>query len=147
MQTVAMIAAAVTLRFALFGCSGVAAHKGAYGALFKVRCMVAEHMARAPLGALNERRTGDIKTVLNEEDVYKRQVVGKVADTGRTALVVTHDPEFILRCCHYVLHLENGKIQESYSIENSDGRNRLLKFFLNDMEKHQSDSKSGIHGL
>ena len=59
--------AAVTLRFALFGCSGVAAHKGAYGALFKVRCMVAEHMARAPLGALNERRTGDIKTVLNED--------------------------------------------------------------------------------
>ena len=35
--------------------------------LFKVRCMVAEHMARAPLGALNERRTGDIKTVLNED--------------------------------------------------------------------------------
>ena len=66
-QTVTMIAAAVTLRFALFGCSGVAAHKGAYGALFKVRCMVAEHMARAPLGALNERRTGDIKTVLNED--------------------------------------------------------------------------------
>jgi len=66
-QTVAMIAAAVTLRFALFGCSGVAAHKGAYGALFKVRCMVAEHMARAPLGALNERRTGDIKTILNED--------------------------------------------------------------------------------
>ena len=62
-----MIAVAVTLRFALFGCSGVAAHKGAYGALFKVRCMVAEHMARAPLGALNERRTGDIKTVLNED--------------------------------------------------------------------------------
>ena len=62
-------------------------------------------------------------------------VVGKVADTGRTALVVTHDPEFILRCCNYVLHLENGEIQESYSIENNDGRNRLLKFFLNDMEK------------
>lgn len=66
-QTVAMISAAVTLRFVLFGCSGVTAHKGAYGALFKVRCMVAEHMARAPLGALNERRTGDIKTVLNED--------------------------------------------------------------------------------
>ena len=29
-QTVAMISAAVTLRFVLFGCSGVAAHKGAY---------------------------------------------------------------------------------------------------------------------
>ena len=60
-------------------------------------------------------------------------VVNRVANAGRTALVVTHDPEFILRCCNYVLHLENGQIQESYSIENSDGRNRLLKFFLQDM--------------
>ena len=66
-QAVTMITAAIILRFVLFGCSGVAAHKGAYGALFKVRCMVAEHMARVPLGALNERRTGDIKTVLNED--------------------------------------------------------------------------------
>lgn len=67
MQIAIMIAVAVTLRFALFGCSGVASHKGAYGALFKVRCMVADHMAKVPLGALNERRTGDIKTVLNED--------------------------------------------------------------------------------
>lgn len=67
MRVAIMIAVAVTLRFALFGCSGVASHKGAYGALFKVRCMVADHMARVPLGALNERRTGDIKTVLNED--------------------------------------------------------------------------------
>lgn len=29
--------------------------------------MVADHMAKVPLGALNERRTGDIKTVLNED--------------------------------------------------------------------------------
>ena len=67
MRVAIMIAVAVTLRFALFGCSGVASHKGAYGALFKVRCMVADHMAKVPLGALNERRTGDIKTVLNED--------------------------------------------------------------------------------
>lgn len=67
MQVAVMIALAVTLRFALFGCSGVTSHKGAYGALFKVRCMVAEHMAKVPLGALNERRTGDIKTILNED--------------------------------------------------------------------------------
>lgn len=67
MQVVCMIAIAVTLRFALFGCSGIASHKGAYGALYKVRCMVADHMSKIPLGALNERRTGDIKTVLNED--------------------------------------------------------------------------------
>ena len=31
-QTIMMIAVSVVLRFVLFGCSGVAAHKGAYGA-------------------------------------------------------------------------------------------------------------------
>lgn len=67
MHEVVIIAAAVILRFALFGLSGVASHKGAYGALFQVRCMVADHMAKVPLGALNERSTGDIKTVLNED--------------------------------------------------------------------------------
>lgn len=67
MRTAIMIAAAVTLRFALYGCSGAASHKGAYGALFKVRSMVADHMARVPLGALSKNRTGDIKTLLNED--------------------------------------------------------------------------------
>ena len=55
------------MRFLLFGSSGVASHKGAYRALFKVRCLVADHMAKVPLGALNERSTGEIKTVLNED--------------------------------------------------------------------------------
>lgn len=66
-QDAVMIAAAMALRFVLFGSSGVASHKGAYRALYKVRCMVADHMANVPLGALNERSTGEIKTVLNED--------------------------------------------------------------------------------
>ena len=66
-QNAAMIAAGVGIRFVLFGSSGVASHKGAYRALFKVRCMVADHMAKVPLGALDERSTGEIKTVLNED--------------------------------------------------------------------------------
>lgn len=41
-------------------------HRGAYNTLFKVRCMVTEHMAKMPLGSLNERSTGEIKTVMNE---------------------------------------------------------------------------------
>lgn len=62
-----LIAVAVTVRFVLFGVSGIASHKGAYGALFKVRCMIIDHMAKVPLGALSERSTGEIKAVLNEE--------------------------------------------------------------------------------
>ena len=66
-QTALIIAVAMVIRFIFFGSSGVASHKGAYGALFKVRCMVVNHMAKVPLGALNERSTGNIKTVLNED--------------------------------------------------------------------------------
>ena len=66
-QNSLIIAVAMVIRFIFFGSSGVASHKGAYGALFKVRCMVVNHMAKVPLGALNERSTGNIKTVLNED--------------------------------------------------------------------------------
>lgn len=62
-----MAAAAVTVRFTLFGLAGVLSHKGAYGALFKVRCMVTDHLARVPLGALGEHSTGSLKTVMNED--------------------------------------------------------------------------------
>lgn len=46
--------------------STLSSHRGAYNTLFKVRCMVTEHMAKMPLGALNERSTGEIKYVMNE---------------------------------------------------------------------------------
>ena len=67
MQDASMIAVAMAIRFVLFGASCVESHKGAYRALYKVRCMVADHMAKVPLGALNERSIGEIKTVLNED--------------------------------------------------------------------------------
>ncbi len=44
----------------------LASHRGAYNTLFRVRCIVTEHMAKMPLGALNERSTGEIKYVMNE---------------------------------------------------------------------------------
>lgn len=62
-----IIAVAVFIHFLFFGSSGVASNKGAYRALFKVRCLVADRMAKVPLGALDERSTGEIKTVLNED--------------------------------------------------------------------------------
>lgn len=46
--------------------ASLSSHRGAYNTLFKVRCMVTEHMAKMPLGALNERSTGEIKYVMNE---------------------------------------------------------------------------------
>ena len=62
-----LITATVIIRQIFQGLSGVFSHKGAYGALFRVRCMITEHLSKVPLGALDERRTGDVKTVLNED--------------------------------------------------------------------------------
>ena len=62
------------------------------------------------------------------------EMVNRVAEHGRTVVVVTHDPEFILRCCNFVIHMEHGEIQESYSLCKPEGREHLLDFFLSDME-------------
>ncbi|MDO4312523.1 MAG: ABC transporter ATP-binding protein [Eubacteriales bacterium] len=66
-QNAVFIAVTVILKNILLAFSGVLSHKGAYGALFRVRCMITEHLAKVPLGAIDERRSGDIKTVLNED--------------------------------------------------------------------------------
>ena len=66
-QNCTLIALGIVVRIITFSGSGVTSHKGAYQALFKVRCMVTEHMAKVPIGSLSERSTGQIKTVLNED--------------------------------------------------------------------------------
>ena len=46
--------------------ASLSSHKGAYNTLFQVRCMVTRHMAGMPLGALNDRGSGQIKYVMND---------------------------------------------------------------------------------
>ena len=70
------------------------------------------------------------------------EVIGRLAASGRTVLTVTHDPEFILRCCDDVLHLEEGTVQESYSLEKEEGRKRLLKFFSEDGDAQSQEASS-----
>ena len=61
-----LILASAALRVVCTLNSTLCSHRGAYNTLFRVRCMVTEHMAKMPLGALNERSTGEIKYVMNE---------------------------------------------------------------------------------
>lgn len=82
-----VILASITVRFVLFGCSGGLSHKGAYRTLYKVRCMIIDHMAKVPLGVLSEHNTGSIKTVLNE-DIEKLEL-----------FLAHHLPEFIYYMC------------------------------------------------
>ena len=49
----------------------------------------------------------------------------KLAASGKTLLVITHDPEFILNSCQSVIRMEHGKIVEQYSL--SGHENQLIK--------------------
>lgn len=48
---------------------------------------------------------------------------------GKTVLVITHDYELIVSCCTHVLHLESGKVQEQYRLD-QEGFERLGQFFI-----------------
>ena len=41
----------------------------------------------------------------------------KLAASGKTLLVITHDPEFILNCCSNIIRMEHGKIAEQYPLQ------------------------------
>ena len=41
----------------------------------------------------------------------------KLSASGKTLLVITHDPEFILNCCQSVIRMEHGKIAEQYLLQ------------------------------
>lgn len=56
--------------------------------------------------------------------------INRLADSGKTVIIVTHDPEFILRCCNQVVHLEKGRVVESYSLIREKHRESLLNFFF-----------------
>ena len=64
---VAILAVGIVLRFVFFAFAGTLSHKGAYGTLFDVRCRILERLSKAPLGEMDERSTGKIKTVLSDD--------------------------------------------------------------------------------
>ena len=43
----------------------------------------------------------------------------KLAASGKTLLVITHDPEFILNSCQSVIRMEHGKIVEQYLLQSN----------------------------
>ena len=44
-------------------------------------------------------------------------------------LIITHDLELVFECCTHVLHMEDGKIKDFYSLD-SEGIKKVQQFFL-----------------
>ena len=64
-------------------------------------------------------------------------------DKAVANVIVTHDPELILECCTHVLHMENGRIQSFYPL-NEEGAGRLKVYFLSTGDVNASKKRKNI---
>ena len=63
---------------------------------------------------------------------HMRQVASQVKtlkELGKTVLIITHDYEFLLQCCDYIVEMKDGQVKESYLLEDST-MNKLKDFVL-----------------
>ncbi|MCR5517408.1 MAG: energy-coupling factor ABC transporter ATP-binding protein [Lachnospiraceae bacterium] len=62
-------------------------------------------------------------------DLYHMRKVAKqmkeLSSHGKTLLIVTHDYEFILKCCEHIVCIEDGKVKESYELNEATVSNVL----------------------
>lgn len=59
------------------------------------------------------------------------QLLKELRQNGKTVYVITHDPELICQCCTDILHLEAGRIAESFPMD-QDGAEKIRRFFRTD---------------
>jgi len=62
-----------------------------------------------------------------------------------TSIIITHDPELILKCCTHVLHIENGRVLGFYPL-NEEGANRIGWYFKSESSDNFSKErkKNGV---
>lgn len=92
------VAIGAVVQYTCFTASALLSHKGAYNTLFDVRCRVLDHLAHVPLGFLDERSTGQTKSVLME-DIEKLELF--LAHNIPEAFMYLSGPvaAFIFLCC------------------------------------------------
>lgn len=56
------------------------------------------------------------------------ELMQQLKKQGKTLLVVTHDPEFILKTCDNIIRVDSGRVTEQYPLDGA-GIAKLLDFF------------------
>ncbi len=57
------------------------------------------------------------------------RAIEEIKKETKLVIIITHDLEFILKCCSHVLHLENGVVQDYYATD-FEGVKKLKDFFI-----------------
>jgi len=79
-----------------------------------------------PTSGLDRRGMERFGTLLNE-----------LKSSASLSIVITHDPELIMHCCTHILHLENGRVQAFYPL-NEAGIDRVSAYFLRQNDENTS---------
>ncbi len=74
------------------------------------------------------------------------QILKKMKEEIRTAVIVTHDPELVVSCCTHVLHMENGRIVSLYPLDTS-GTQRVMAYFLSGADDNTSRKRSSTSAI
>ena len=110
----------------------------------KQRLAVASaYASQAPIVVFDEPTSG--LDLLHMKEVAG--VLEELAAAGRIVVVVTHDPELILRCAHEVVQLEGGRAAGCYPLNSSKNRERLLLFFAEGGSTMQTEPQKMINPL
>ena len=57
-------------------------------------------------------------------------MIKQANENALLSMVITHDLEFLLRCCTSVLHIEDGTVKEYYSLREADSIAKVKKNFI-----------------
>ena len=64
-------------------------------------------------------------------------LLSELKSSASLSLIITHDPELIMHCCTHILHLENGRLQAFYPL-NEAGIDRVSAYFLRQNDENTS---------
>ncbi len=65
----------------------------------------------------------DYKNMIKTSELIKA-----VSQKSKCSILITHDLEFILSCCDYIVELKNGSVADSYDLD-KEGINRICGYF------------------
>lgn len=72
--------------------------------------------------------------------------IAKLRENGSTVIIISHDPELLLGCCEWAIHINQRNIDQIYRLDDS-GNKRLLRFMQLGNTEEMVDNRTHRNAL